>query len=325
MKIALALVAVLFTAAVAGLTWQASTASRLSSEKAELEALVAQQKKQIGELETAREKLEADAGIYAAESAQLREKLASRETSESAPEVEVSTEQPGEPGEDRQARRDERRQGWQRFLENPQARDAMRKQVTFGLRQSYGDLARELALTPEQASAFYEALAARHSGFMQRDEEKIAPEETAKRLREVLGDDGYGKYETYQKTLGERKFVNQVRQDLAGSGTPLQEGQFQMLMQVIGEEKARQPAVEGFEGGAEGRGGFGGMRGRSPEAVQQYVTQQEELLARTVSRARNFLVADQVATLEEQGRAQLDMVKAGAALMQARNRGGGDR
>ncbi len=321
MKIALALIAVLFAAAVAGLTLQASTASRLTSEKAELEALVALQKKQIGELEQAREKLEADARIYVAESAQLREKLASRETVAPAPEAEVSTDAAENAPEDRQARRDDRRQGWQKFLENPQAREAMRKQVTFGVRQNYADLARELALTPEQASAFYETLAARHSGFMQRDEEKIAPEETAKRLREVLGDAGYAKYEGYNKTLGERKFVNQVRQDLAGSGAPLQEGQFQTLMQVIGEEKARQPAVEGFEGG-DSRGGFGGMRGRSAEAVQQYVTQQEELLARTVSRARNFLVADQVAALEEQGRTQLDMVKAGAALMQTRNRGG---
>src|SRR6185436_5869889 len=63
------------------------------------------------------------------------------------------------------------------------------------------------------------------------------------KLKQLLGDERYGRYEDYQKSVTARMMVNSLRQQMDESPTPLRDEQSAQLLAIMREEKARVPPV----------------------------------------------------------------------------------
>jgi hypothetical protein len=122
--------------------------------------------------------------------------------------------------------------------------------------EQFGDLVKELGLTPEQAEKFRELFAQRQLAMLDLantmplgnagavamvSQESLTKEQTDidNQIRALLGDEKYARYEEYQKTKEERTAVRDFNKELAFSGRQeLTAEQQQQLTAIMHEENA---------------------------------------------------------------------------------------
>jgi len=118
--------------------------------------------------------------------------------------------------------------------------------------QTRADAIRVMGLTPEEADRLIDLLIERNFSGVQLTglpgeplneqahvEMKRINEQHEVRMRELLGDEKYQRWQWYQKTAGERNEVSLFRAQLSTTSTPLQEHQADALVDALYVERRR--------------------------------------------------------------------------------------
>jgi hypothetical protein len=154
------------------------------------------------------------------------------------------------------------RGGWERsrkLLEDPEYRDAMRRQQKIMLPRMYPDLQTALQLSDEQADQLYDVLAEQQLRNMTNRPQFTAagerPDEAAMRdwqaeqqrmiadrdaeIASVLGDTKAQQWKNYQGSMQVRSQVRELRSSLESAGMPLAADQSERLIAAMAAEQQK--------------------------------------------------------------------------------------
>jgi len=196
-------------------------------------------------------------------------------------------------------------EGLAEMMESPEMRDTMRLQLeTTLINPVFGNLFKELGLSVEDSEVFRNLLSDRlmvgvSSGMKMmssnkeerealKDQIKQGEEEIDSMINDLLGKEGFEKYEGYKDTRGERMALNQFNQQLGLSGIGLTPEQNDKLVSAMYDERLEAQKNPGyFDAEKADPGDF------NDEAVQKSLSQQERINKGTLERAKIILKADQ--------------------------------
>jgi len=270
------------------------------------------------------------------ETGELRKKAGNlqKETTETKPAAtvaEAGTEPAAKPQEQR------RRGGnwgtaWREVMNDPAMKELMRIQQRDALEKQYATLFKELGLTPEQREAFLAAMAdgqtrqwegmdwsggdgrgdeaSREARTQKWAEEKKKQDEAIKGL---LGETGFAKYQEYTRTTGERMVLDEFRNQLARTGTPLNDSQSGDLLKIMSEENAKLPKSYTMEGATEEwlRNPSTFM---SEDNINQWAQTQQDMYQRVVNRAESVLTTDQLRSFATHLEKQITQAEVGMKI-----------
>ena len=210
-----------------------------------------------------------------------------------------------------------------KMFKDPEMKKAMAAQQSIALRQFYADFAKLANLSPQETEQLYDLLTQRQMAMMENAGDMMngspdvkAAEATAADakkqfdddLKTLLGDSRASQFQTFEKSLGDRIALNQLNQQLASSGMPLNDGQRDGLLRIIGDERSKQPASPIQSGNPSG------LAALSDDAMEKFFASQQEMNARVRTRAMSLLTAQQMQALEQGQKQQLEMQKAGIKM-----------
>ena len=215
----------------------------------------------------------------------------------------------------------------EKMMGNPETKKAMVKQQMLIMRQFYGDLMKQLHLTPQQADQFQDILTQRQTVMMDSGmkmlqdpgsastQDLLTQQESINQsFKDMLGADGFSAFQKYAKTLGARAQIWQLNQQMSGAGTALNDSQSQGLMQIISDESSRAP--EPFK--ANDPQALGAAASMSDAVFQQSAKNQAEVDRRVRLRAMGILTQDQLKALESMQTQTLEMQKASIQMMRSK-------
>lgn len=222
--------------------------------------------------------------------------------------------------------------GIAKMFKDPEMRKMMRGQQSMGVRMMYGDLAKELGLTPAETDQVIELLTDRQmdasakamDGIDQAgDEAKLAANaadaqksvsDYDAKLKNILGEERSRKLSDYERTIGDRMAMQQYSGAFSSAGAPLDETQKQGLLNVMKEERLKQPAGPLDPGNKDVAAQMKAMQ--SGEGLTEALNKQRELNQRVLTRSRDVLSPDQMTALEKAQKAQIDMQEMGMKMAQ---------
>jgi hypothetical protein len=198
----------------------------------------------------------------------------------------------------------------------------MKVQQMMGIRMMYGDLAKELGLSAQDAENLLEILADRQMDFTTASMAAMEGgdpaaqganiAETSKRyeeqLKAVLGEEKYKQMQTYEKSMGDRWMMQQWDGQFAASGSPLEQKQKDQLLAVMLEERQKAPPGGGPNIGNVNDPSQAFKLLQNDDTLNQFLNSQQELNQRVLTRSREFLNADQVVTLEKAQKQQAELM-----------------
>ena len=216
------------------------------------------------------------------------------------------------------------------MMKNPDTKEMIKTQqkaVLNGmLEKAYSPLVNQLGLTPEQAAAFKDLVVnkslagaavgmsllsetdpAKRSQLL--EQTKIEKDAYDLQIKQMLGDDNYQQYQTYEKSLSDRMAIGMFRDRQAAGPGVLSAEQEAQLIQVMGEEKQNFKFTTDLSDQSKVTGDLAGNL--TEEKVNQYLQEQEQLQQRYLSRAQTLLSADQYASYQKFLSSQLQMQKLG--------------
>ncbi len=218
-----------------------------------------------------------------------------------------------------------------KMFTDPGMKKMMRSTQLMGVKMMYGDLAKELGLTTEQANQVMEILGDRQMALTTQGMKALGGGEEASGtageaikdaaatteefnalLENIVGKEGMTQLTQYEKTMADRMQIQQYKQAFSSSGVPLEDGQSQQLLKVMNEERLKQPASP-LDAGAKDVGAA--MKAmQSEETFNRLMAAQEELNGRVSTRARTILSPDQMVQFQGIQQQQLDMQKMGMEM-----------
>lgn len=304
---------------------------QLSAERLRVGALsesLSTSEARAAELENELAQLRQANAAFQSESEQLRKKLASRSEADRAnASTETKLEAPGGKGKEK----GNFMQAMAKMFTDPEMKKAMRGQQAMGIRMIYGDLSKELGLTPDEADQVIELLTDRQMALTgksmelmnagNQDEAKMkelrdgiseSRKEYNHQLENILGKERYSKLETYERTLGERMVLNQLDQQFSARGMALQEPQRQQLLQAMIDERLKAPPTPWDPSNPDVGAQMNAIR--SDEMLKRLFEQQQQINTRVLDRARGFLTLDQLNTLQQSQQEFLQMQQVGMKM-----------
>lgn len=147
-----------------------------------------------------------------------------------------------------------------KMMKDPAMREMMREQQKAMIGMMYSGLFKDLNLTPEEKEKFRSLLTDAQMRTLENsqgifgngdaaataDAEKQfadAKKQTDADIKALLGDERFAQYEDYQKNMGERMQVDQLKNQLAGQNLNMRDDQTSQLLQIMKEEKAAVPPI----------------------------------------------------------------------------------
>jgi hypothetical protein len=211
-------------------------------------------------------------------------------------------------------------QGLAKMFTDPEMKKSMRQQQLMGVRMMYGDLAKQLGLSAQEAEQVMELLADRQMelaavGMGALDPNNPNKDDLAKKtadagkryeeqLTAVLGAEKYQQLKDYESSIGDRFMLQQFEGQFASAGTPLDAQQREQLLSLMREERKASPN-DAFNN-ADPAQQMALLRDGN---LDQFVASQEAMQRRVLAKSREFLTPDQVATYEKVQQQQLDFIK----------------
>jgi hypothetical protein len=234
--------------------------------------------------------------------------------------------------------------GWDlhnRMLENPEYRDAMKRQQKLMVPRMYPDLRTALQLDEQRADQLYEVLAEQQLNQMSASRPPFAPgsqpdpnavrewqaqqqqllkdNETA--IANVLGEDGLQQWKNYQNSLPARTQVRELRTTLESAGVPLQQDQAEQLVTIFAAEQKRSIAEMQAAYSASrlaGANGSGQMSAADRTAYTVQILERQKQQQRSVrDAASSVLTSQQMRQLERMHASQIEMTEVSLKLSQA--------
>ena len=220
------------------------------------------------------------------------------------------------------------------MFKNPEMRDMIKKQQQTAyatlIEKNYADFFKTQQLTPEQASALKELITKKMgagtdlgmqmmSGDLTADQRadllkqvKASTDAATEEIKQFLGPDNYAAYETYEKTLPDRMAVSGFRDQLAGSGTALNNEQEQQLVQAMTQERQGFKFTTDFSDQSKFSGDF--MSRFTEENMNTYFQEQVQLNQRYLDRAQSILSPEQFTAYQKSLTTQQEMTKMGMKM-----------
>ena len=213
-----------------------------------------------------------------------------------------------------------------KMMSDPAMKEMMRSQQKSMIETMYGRLFKEMNLTPEERQKFSELLLDQQTKAMEAGmglfEEggltnvtqsvQAQQKESEEQLKALLGEERFTQYQEYQKTVGDRMQLDQLRRQMETAGTPVQDEQLQQLLALTKEERERVPAP--FPQDAQGAAA-NMERMVSGEFMEKQMAWQEEINRRVLERATTVLTPDQLKAYEQFQTQQINMQKLGLKMM----------
>ena len=320
MKRGIPAVVIVLVALSGALAWQqAQRARELDRQVVSLSAELREKEFDAREQRELVARLKAENEGYNKEASALRERLVQQ--TESLPSAAVEAPQSAPSANAKKAKMSDFLNG---MMNDPKMKEMMRQQPAVMLKQMYGDFVKQRRLSPQQADQFFELLTQKQTGTMEegmrllggenKEAAKGEPQpqptpdqraEADRQLQMLLGGAGYAAYQDYEKTLSERTTLNEMRQQLALNGAPLQDEQAKTLLQVMLEERDTiQSATDDIEK-------WKAVRSGTSEAFLQA---QADFDQRVRNRAASILKPEQFSALEAYQKQQLEMQRLGLEM-----------
>ncbi|KAB2648469.1 MAG: hypothetical protein DVB27_00725 [Verrucomicrobia bacterium] len=216
--------------------------------------------------------------------------------------------------------------GLAKFFTDPEMKKLMRTQQSAGTRMMYGDLAKELGLSDEQADKVMNLLAARQAaaGELALNGVSGAKADPAKaaeladydaKIKVLLGPEKSAKLNEYERTSGDRMAVRQYERSFTKAGLPLDETQSAGLFQIMKEERLKAPASPLEPGGKNPLAAMAALQDGA--ALEQALQTQRDLQQRVLARAHTVLSPDQMTAFESAQKQQLQMQEMGVKMGKA--------
>jgi hypothetical protein len=145
-----------------------------------------------------------------------------------------------------------------KVMKDPAMRDLMREQQKATVNMMYAGLFKQLNLSAEEKEKLSNVLVdslmrnVENAQGIFGDSQKATAEDTQKRFAEakkqtdgeikaLLGDERFAQYEDYQKNVGERRQLDQLKTKMDAANLPLQDQQMAQLLQIMKDEKTVVP------------------------------------------------------------------------------------
>lgn len=217
-------------------------------------------------------------------------------------------------------------------LDDPRGREALRRKQTAVFKQIYGEFIKESKLSDKQAERFLDLFL--DEDMRQFDEgtnffngtgnsrEADAREwatrkaELDKQLKELLGENGFAKWEAYEKTTGDRQIMVDMREQIAIGSTPLRDDQAQTLLQILLEERARLPSTL-FDPAAREDPREKFRRLLEGNNADVYYQEEKAFHQRVLGRAGTLLDPDQYEAMQTFQNQYLEVSRAGIEMLRA--------
>ncbi len=220
-----------------------------------------------------------------------------------------------------------------KMMEDPAMQEMIRTQQKSVMKKMYGALFKELNLSPDDQKKLTDLMldsqmgAANHmSALMGQD--KAAKEQAAaamadgqkkanEDIKSLLGEEKFGQYERYQKTIADRMVLDQFQERLGD--TPLADAQREKLLQAMIEERQRVPPI--FSDAPEKTAETMSMLSNA-EQMEKHLKWQEELNERVTVRAGQWLNPEQLEEFTKFQASQVNMQRMGLKMMKEMSGGG---
>jgi hypothetical protein len=278
--------------------------------------------------------------VYRSESDTLRQRIADTGSSATAPSATTD----GENATGAQQGKGENApasfmKGVAKMFTDPEMKKAMRGQQGMMVRMMYGDLAKELGLSSEDANQLMELLTERQMGLAAKSMEVMGGgngdqanlEEAGKtinsaraeydaQIKGLLGEEKTKQLAQYERTIGDRMQMTQYQQTLTASGIPLEEKQRTGLLDIMREERLKTPPSPMDPGNKDAAAQFKVMQ--SPERVAEMMKSMQEFNNRVLTRAQSVLTPAQLNAFQSSQEQQVQMMEMGMKMSQQMFGGG---
>ena len=212
-----------------------------------------------------------------------------------------------------------------KMMEDPDTRKAIQEQQRMVLDQLYAPLVKQMQLSPDEAEHFKDLLSEnmlkgaekatslfggttstnRAEMFSSLAEEQKSSDE---QIKAFLGEDRYEQYKDYQLTVGERTQLNQFRQQTTGENA-LTDQQAEQLLSFMKEEKQNMVSAGGLPGPTPDAANLQAMF--SGESAEKMFQSQETVNQRVYDRAKSVLSPNQLASFGRFQTNQFQMMRMG--------------
>ena len=222
------------------------------------------------------------------------------------------------------------------ILKDPKMREAFTAQqkVTLGpvLDKQFGALFQQLNLTPDQTTtlkdlmekkmlvqmdAGYSTLDSSLTAAQRAEMTKQVKDQTDdidNQIKQFLGDEKYGEFQSYQKTLSDRMMVSQLSDQLSGTANALTTGEQQQLMQAMGDVRDNFKWSSVLHNNREpSNGDYASVY--TQDNIDQYVQEQEQYDQEVSARAQQILSADQFARFQDHQKLQRQLEMASIKMI----------
>lgn len=213
------------------------------------------------------------------------------------------------------------------LLQDPQYREAMRRQQRAFMAKAHPGLREALGLSAEETERFLDLLADPQISLMQdvlfdgSDPQRAqqALQEGHQRQQEEIemqfGPEVRQRWQTYRDTLAERHRAAALQSELAMAGVPLDQQQSQALLDALIDERRRQ--TQELRATAAELDAFTPMGRAAPMDPVKWLESHEQAHERVLSALQSSLRPEQLARLEEVFTLEREMQKASMELMRA--------
>ena len=229
-----------------------------------------------------------------------------------------------------------------KMMKDPAMREMMRGQQKAAVNMMYSGLFKDLNLSAEEKEKFSGILtesqmkniekaqglfggskdgASDNTEKVLEDSQKLAADlkqQTDAEIKVMLGEERFAQYEEYQKNVGERMQLTQLKSQLEAASLPLQDQQSAQLLQVMKEEKAAVPPIIPTDNNS-----FPKKEVFTPENLDKQIKWMDDYNRRVLGRAGQILNPEQLKQYKDFQDQQASMQKLG--LKMAAEMFGGDK
>jgi hypothetical protein len=214
------------------------------------------------------------------------------------------------------------------MLKDPGMRDLVKSQqkMTLGpiIDQQYGDLFKQLHLTPEQSATFKDLvmkkmLAGTDAGLSIMDgsldasqraeltkQVKAQSDEMETEMKQFLGDNNYQAYQSYEKTVPDRLTMSQFNQQFSGTATALTSEQQNQMVQAMSDARNNFTWTSTLnKQDAAASGDIAGML--TDDNIAKFTAEREQFDQQFLTKAQQILTPDQYTSYQKFQQQQRDL------------------
>ncbi len=225
-------------------------------------------------------------------------------------------------------------QGFAAMFKDPNMREMIKSQqkAIMGpmLDKQYGELFRQLNLTPEQTAGLKDLLekkmlAGTDAGFSMLDNSlnasqradlakqvKSQTDDVENQIKQFLGDGNYQAFQNYEKTVPDRTAVNQFSDQLTGTATALSAKEQEQLTQAMGEARNNFRWTMDLNKPDLARGDYTTMF--SEDNINQFAQDKERFDQQFLAQAQRILTPEQLTAFQSYQKTQRELQIAGMKM-----------